>query len=135
MAQQVYFNVLGLDGEELSGKIEDCYHLGLRTLREGDLDRTFVLERLGTLMRNAHFADAIINGIRIGERAIIDDLPMGYKLVVAHNLEDSLDSVEIITIKYNLRVGDGQDVLRVFKDGFKHCIWKAASRVYEEVAV
>lgn len=132
MAKEFWFNTI-IDGEECTGVINTCRHSNLRAEERENLSNDFLAGRIATLMEQPNFADMVLNGIKIGDRFVVEDEAMGYSIIACHSLECGYDAVDIITMRRSLRIGDGQNVLRVLRDGIRHCIWHAASRVFEEV--
>lgn len=126
MARSVAY--ISIDGDTY--KIEGGKHLSERAYSREELEESFIIGRLETLLSNPQVAEAIVFGVRYGETFIIQDIAMGYDVVVSHHFDkvDTYPTLTAITMRSELRFGDGQKVLSVYKDKVELAVWNLALR-------
>ena len=103
----------------------------------GNLDRHgFSVHRLEMLLMNEDVADAIVNGVRFGEKFILEDLAMGYSIVISHEFGAGYDypTLVAVTCCQTLRAFDGQKILTVFKDHIEFTKWNRVDKRREVLA-
>lgn len=124
---------ISIDGETY--RITAGNHLASRAEEREGLDDSFVVNRLEYLLSRSDVADAILNGVRYGETFIIEDVAIGYDVVVAHYIDsvDTYPTLDAITLRSRLRIGDGQKILSVFKDRVELAVWHLANKRREIV--
>lgn len=114
-------------------KVLGSRHVEQRAEYREALDERFIVGRIGTLLSIPEVAEAIMYGIRYGETFIIEDSAMGYDVVVAHHFDkvDSYPTLTAITMRSQLRFGDGQKILSVYKDKVELAVWNLAAKKKE----
>ena len=126
-----YIAYLSVDGETF--RIEGTSHCNDRAIERDYFDSDFVVGRLETLFGREDFVDAILNGIRMGDKFIIRDEIIGMDIAVdyAYDKFDAMDVLTAITTRCKLRVGNGQKVLRVLKDKACLGVWNNVTKRLE----
>jgi len=96
----------------------------------------FSVHRLETLLGNEEIADAIVNGVRFGEKFILEDVAMGYSLVISHEYGAGYDypTLVAVTCCQTLRAFDGQKILTVWKDQVQFSKWNRSMKKKEVFA-
>ena len=124
---------ISIDGDTY--KIEGGKHLSERAYSREELEESFIIGRLEYLLSNPQVAEAIVFGVRYGETFIIEDIAMGYDIVVAHHFDkvDSYPTLTAITMRSELRFGNGQKVLSIYRDRVELAVWNLALRRREVV--
>ena len=119
--------------EDSHGFVFSTKHGTFRAESREDLNDDFIVGRFMSLVENETFRDLVINEMPIGKSFVIKDNPMGYMAIVAHDVEDDNDIFNIVTLRSSLRVGNGQHVLHVGKNGVKNSIWNNMKHSFEAV--
>lgn len=96
----------------------------------------FSVHRLETLLGNEEVADAIVNGVRFGEKFILEDVAMGYSLVISHEFGAGYDypTLVAVTCCQTLKAFDGQKILTVWKDHIQFSKWNRSAKRREVFA-
>ena len=101
------------------------------------VDGDFLVHRMEILLADPQIADAIINGVRLGEEFILEDEAMGYSLAISHEFGRGYDYPTLVlkTVCQTLRYFDGEKVMRVFRNGMMQLYrWNRAARQKEVIA-
>ena len=101
------------------------------------VDGGFLVHRLEVLLADENIADAIVNGVRLGEEFILEDEAMGYSLAISHEFGSGYDYPTLVlkTVCETLRYFDGEKVMKVFRDGMMELYrWNRAARKKEVIA-
>ena len=124
---------ISIDGDTY--KVEGGKHLSERAFWREGLDESFIVGRLEYLLSNPQIAEAIVFGVRYGETFILEDLAMGFDIVISHHFDkvDSYPTLTAITMRSELRFGNGQKVLSVYKDKVELAVWNLALKRREVV--
>lgn len=139
MAKREHIAYINIDGITVGVTTSThCHHRASST----DSDRfcydgDFVIGRIATLLGREDFVDVLLNGIRMGETFIIQDVDMGMDIVVgyAYDKVDCMDMLTAITTRRKLRIGHGQKVIRVLTEAIKFGTWNNEAKRMEVKSV